>query len=516
MSATSGAAGGGSEADPGPVRPPNLLVVMADQLAAPFLAVHGGPAITPNLDRLVAEGTTFASTYSTSPLCAPARVAMMTGRLCSRTGAYDNAAEFAASIPTFAHHLRAGGYRTTLIGKMHFVGPDQLHGFEERLTTDIYPADFGWTPDWSDPEGRFDRWFHDMSSVERAGAVDASNQLDFDDEVGFRAVRHLRDLARSPDPRPWATVVSFTHPHDPYVARREWWDRYEGVDIPPPAVAPIPEAELDAHSRRLRHVIGLDATTISEERTLAARRAYLANVSYVDHHLGELLAVLERHGMDESTVVVVTADHGDLLGERGLWYKMAFFEHACRIPLVVRAPGTPGGVVDATHVGLVDLAPTLLELAGLPGDPTSDGRSVVPLLGSRAGEDRTVLGEYLAEGAIAPLLMLRRDRWKLTWSAPDGATLHDLVDDPDERRDLAGSPEHAALVAELVAEVRDRWDVDAIDRAVRVSQRERRVVDAALRRGRHRPWDHQPGDDASEQYMRNHLDLGALEASRRA
>ncbi len=132
---------------------PNILLVMADQLAAPFLNAYGGPAITPAIDRLAAEGVVFDTAYSNSPLCAPARFAMMTGRLNSKIGAYDNASEFASNIPTFAHYLRSAGYQTSLIGKMHFVGPDQLHGYEDRLTTDMYPADFGWTPDWAVPTG---------------------------------------------------------------------------------------------------------------------------------------------------------------------------------------------------------------------------------------------------------------------------------------------------------------------------------------------------------------------------
>ncbi|MEL6984047.1 MAG: sulfatase-like hydrolase/transferase, partial [Actinomycetota bacterium] len=220
---------------------------MADQLADPWLDLASTLGGTPAIDRLAAEGVRFTNAYSNSPLCAPARFAMLTGRLNSTIGAYDNAAELPSSIPTFAHQLRAADYHTSLIGKMHFVGPDQLHGYEERLTTDIYPADFGWTPDWSDPDGRFDWWFHNMDSVVGAGVAEASNQLDFDDEVGFRALRKLRDLARSDDPRPWFVTVSFTHPHDPYVARRRFWDRYDHDAIPDPTVGPVDDP--DPHSR---------------------------------------------------------------------------------------------------------------------------------------------------------------------------------------------------------------------------------------------------------------------------
>src|SRR5215472_1016665 len=175
---------------------PNLLIVMADQLAAGALPAYGNRiARTPHLDALAERAVIFSSAYCNSPLCAPSRFAFMSGRLPSAIGAYDNAAEFAAQVPTFAHYLRLAGYRTILAGKMHFCGADQLHGFEERLTTDIYPADFGWTPDWQRPEER-PSWYHNMSSVREAGPCVRTNQLDFDEEVVFAARRRLFDLAR--------------------------------------------------------------------------------------------------------------------------------------------------------------------------------------------------------------------------------------------------------------------------------------------------------------------------------
>ncbi len=499
---------------------PNVLLIMADQLAAPMLGMHGGPAITPHIDRLAAEGTVFTSAYSNSPLCAPARFAMMSGQLNSRIGAYDNASEFPASVPTFAHHLRAAGYQTSLIGKMHFVGPDQLHGYEERLTTDIYPADFGWTPNWADPDGRFDWWFHNMDSVVHAGIADATNQLDYDDDVGHQAIRKLRDLARSTDDRPWLMTVSFTHPHDPYVARQEFWDLYDHESIPLPTTAGLPDEAADPHSRRLRHVIGADVTEVTAEQIRTARHAYLANVSYVDRHVGELLEVLHRHGMADETVVIFTSDHGDMLGERGLWYKMCFFEHACRIPLIVRRPGlvddVAAGRVNESHVSLLDIAPTLLDIAGIEPPDDMDGASVLPLLDDPADVERTVLGEYLGEGAVAPIFMIRRGPWKFVWSQPDGAQLFDLDVDPHELVDLVGDPDHTDTLADFTAEMLRRWDPDAIDAAVRSSQRARALVDTALRQGRFAAWDYQPMTDATNQYMRNHLDLNEVEAGRRA
>ncbi len=484
---------------------PNILLLMADQLGAPWLQ-H---AVTPNIDRLARDGVSFVNAYSNSPLCAPARYAMLSGQLNSRIGAYDNAAEFASSIPTFAHHLRGAGYQTSLIGKMHFVGADQLHGFEERLTTDIYPADFGWTPNWDDPEGRFDKWFHNMDSVIHAGVTNVSNQLDYDDEVGYHAVRKIRDLARTNDDRPFMATISFTHPHDPYVARREFWDCYEHDAIPLPSVGPLPDP--DPHSRRLSHVISASATTVTDEHIRNARHAYFANITYVDQQIGKILDALEAQGMDDNTVVLFTSDHGDMLGERGLWYKMNFFEPSARVPMILHAPGRidPGTVSTATS--LLDIAPTLLDLAGVEIPKSLDGGSLLSL--GRDDPERTVLGEYLGEGAIAPILMIRRGHEKFVWSAPDPPQLYDLATDPHELDNLATSHRRAG---DYESEIHDTWDVAAIDNAVRTNQQARACVDRALRQGRYTAWDFQPTTDASSQYMRNHLDLNIVESSRRA
>ncbi|MEM9565988.1 MAG: choline-sulfatase [Actinomycetota bacterium] len=486
-----------------------MLLIMADQLADPWLDLASALGGTPAIDRLAADGLRFTNAYSNSPLCAPARYAMLTGRLNSTIGAYDNAAELPAGIPTFAHHLRSVGYQTSLVGKMHFVGPDQLHGYEERLTTDIYPADFGWTPDWSDPDHRFDWWFHNMDSVVNAGVAEASNQLDFDDEVGFRSVRKLRDLARSSDDRPWFLTVSFTHPHDPYVARRHHWDRYDHDAIPLPTVAT--PADPDPHSRRLARVMAADTVGVTEHQVRNARHAYLANVSYVDDFVGQLLDALARLGQTDDTIVIFTADHGDLLGERGLWYKMSFFEASARVPVIIRGPGITAGT-RSTAVSLLDLAPTLAHVAGAEPMPENPGGSLLDVADADDHE-RTVVGEYLGEGAVAPIVMIRRGSEKFVWSSADPPQLFDLAADPTELTNLA--PIAPEVTARYEVEVDERWDIAGIDRAVRDSQAQRRLVDRALRQGHLTPWDHQPLVDASQQYMRNHLDLNDVEATRR-
>jgi choline-sulfatase len=486
---------------------------MADQLTAGALAAYGGAtARTPHIDALARDGVVFESFYCNSPLCAPSRFSLLAGQLPSRIGGYDNAAEFPAEVPTFAHYLRAAGYQTVLSGKMHFCGPDQLHGFEERLTTDIYPADFGWTPDWTRFEER-PGWYHTMDSVLQAGSCVRTNQIDFDDEVIAAARQKLFDLARSSDRRPFCLVVSMTHPHDPYVVPQAYWDRYRDEQIALPQVPDLAGQE-DPHSTRLRHVIGLDLATPTEAQIRAARRAYYGAVSYVDDQIGRLVSTLREATLDANTVILLIADHGDMLGERGLWYKMSFYEPACRIPLIVHAPGRFAPRRVAATASLLDLLPTLAELAADGAVPRYaapiDGRSLLEELeGGRT--EREVVGEYLAEGAIAPIVMIRRGRYKFVHSPADPDQLYDLAADPTECVNLAARAESAVIAAGFRAEIARRWNLEALHAQVLASQQRRHFVDAALRRGRFRPWDFQPVRDASRLYIRNDQQLNELE-----
>jgi choline-sulfatase len=489
---------------------PNILIVMADQMAPAFLPIYGHRLVrAPNMQSLARDGVVFDSAYCASPLCAPSRASFMSGLLPSRTRVYDNAAEFAADIPTFAHGLRARGYRTILSGKMHFCGPDQLHGFEQRLTTDIYPADFNWTPDWDRPDHR-PSWYHNMSSVRDAGLCVRSNQLDFDDEAAFMAERAIFDLARSKDQRPFLLVTSFSHPHDPFAVPQRYWNltRDEDIDMPAAGVA------LDPHSRRLRHVCAMDSEPVTETQIRAARHAYYGAIAYIDDLLGRLLAALRSAALAEDTIVILTSDHGEMLGERSLWYKMSFLEGACRVPLVVANPGRFDPRRVASSVSLIDLMPTLIDLAG--GNAQSlgigvDGRSLAPHLKGAMGHDEAI-GEYLAEGAIAPMVMIRRGQFKFIHSPVDPDQLFNLNHDPGERDNLSEDPTFAAVVAGFRAEVGKRWDLDELDARVRSSQRQRRFVDAALSKGKIHAWDFQPFRNASKQYIRNTMDLDDLEA----
>lgn len=495
--------------------PKNILIVMADQLTPFMVGCYGNPVVqSPQLDRLAGEGVRFDAAYCNSPLCTPGRYAMMTGQYISRFGGWDNASYLPSTVPTFAHYLRLMGYRTALAGKMHFVGADQLHGFEERHTTDVYPADFGWAPDWREPEERIDLWYHNMSAVKQAGPAAITNQLAYDDEVGASSLRAIYDHARSRDTRPLCLVASFIHPHDPYAARPSYWDRYAGVEIPLPRVGRPPREENDPHSLRLENVIAVDAVDVSDEEIRNARRAYMANVSYVDDWLGRLRQALEECGMADDTSILFLTDHGDMLGERGLWYKMSFYEWSARIPMILHSPGrTPVGQAVAAPVSQVDVLPTLLQLAqeatgaALPEivDPL-DGESLLGLVDGQSQRDRTLM-EYTAEGTGQPMLMLREGTWKYTCCPGDPEQLFNLADDPDEMRDLALDPTQAGRLERFRLWAKSHWEPAKIHAQVLDSQRRRRVLSAALRQGAHTGWDWQPRRDATQEYTRSHMDL---------
>lgn len=486
---------------------PNIVLIMADQLAPHFTGAYGHPVVkTPNLDALAARGMRFDAAYCNSPLCAPSRASLMTGQLVSRHGAYDNAADFPSSTPTFAHYLRRAGYRTCLAGRMHFVGPDQLHGFEERVTTDVYPADFAWVPDWNNAGERIDSWYHNMAPVFEAGSAVTAFQIEYDEEVGFAARRRLMGYACDPG-APFALVASFMLPHDPYVALPRFWNAYEdaGIDLPQ---TPASAVDADPFSQRVAAGIGADAAAVSEDDIRRARRGYYANVSYFDSKVGEIVRTVEETGQLDNTIFIVTSDHGDMLGERGLWYKMSFFDHSARVPLVIAGPGIAAGCVDSP-CSLVDLLPTMLDFAGSPIDLANhqlDGRSLAPMAWHGIEDDGEVVAEYCAEMTAKPVLMIRRGPFKYVHCEDDPPQLYHLEDDPGELVNLATVPDYAGQLADFSAQISTRWDYAALHRDVIANQKARRLVFTAMQHGMRTDWDHTPHRDAAGEYVRNHID----------
>ena len=485
---------------------PNFLILQADQLTSQVLAAYGQAlAKTPEIDRLAREGTVFTNAYCSYPLCGPSRMSMLSGQLASRVRAYDNAAEFSSEVPTFAHYLRARGYTTTLSGKMHFVGADQLHGFEHRLTTDIYPSDFYWTENLED---RDVKTRSDDRGVRVAGICDRSPQLDYDELAMFQAEQHLYDLARRRE-NPFCLFVSLTHPHDPYFCQQEHYDLYSDDEVPLPTVGRIPTQAQDPLSDFImtRHDLNKDFDPAIIRK---ARRAYLGSVSYIDDQLGRLMRILRRTGMAENTVVILIGDHGEMLGERGMWFKRHFYEWSARVPIIFWGPGV-AAARRSENVTLMDLLPTLLALSGDAGctalvEPT-DGRDLSGALAGGAPVDDLALAEVMSDGLAQPIFMVRRGDWKLISGPSHPAQLFNLAVDPHEERDLGQIPgEHETVRAELIAE-RDRiWDAEALQRDIDRSIARRMLIRKAHDHGQAPVWDYVAPPDTMDRWCRTGSD----------
>ena len=437
---------------------------------------------------------------------------MITGQLPAKIGAYDNASPIPEDTPTYAHYLRNEGYECVLGGKMHFIG-DQLHGYEYRLTADIYPADLGWSVNWDEPDTRLE-WYHNSSSILQAGPCVRSNQLDYDEEVMYKAKQFMYDHVRKPaGSRPFCLTVSLTHPHDPYTIEHKYWDMYEGMDIDMPKVN-IPKDQLDPHSKRLQHIVGLEDYLFTPEQIKKAKRAYYGSVSYVDDCIGKLMETLKQCGLDDNTIVIFSGDHGDMLGERGLWYKMSYYESSVRVPMLFSYPRQWAPRRVSESVSTLDILPTLVDIVGsrlLPGLPM-DGVSIVPHLKGAKGPDN-VFAEYMGEGTVAPMMMIRRGPWKYITCPMDPDLFYNLADDPDELINLTTSedPEIKKMYEAFVAEAKAKWDMEKITNHCLTRQRQRRFCHASLKQVTWTSWDYSVPDDSKNKYIRSHMDLDDLE-----
>ena len=348
-----------------------------------------------------------------------------------------------------------------------------------------------------------------MDSVREAGVANTTFQIEYDEEVAFFARRKLFEYAGE-GVGPFCMVASFIHPHDPYVARPEWWNLYQAEEIDMPQYD-IPRDKQDGFSRRLMDGIEASTVEVTTDEVRNARHAYYANTSYFDSKIGGIIQTLDEIDQLDNTIIIVTADHGDMLGERGLWYKMNFFEHSARVPLIMAGPGVTQGEV-SSPCSLVDILPTMLDIAAsggaekpVPGQPI-DGRSLWDMAASGKDDEGEAIGEYCAEMTADPVIMIRRGRYKYIHCDSDAPLLYDIEADPMEKDNLADDPAHADLAAAFAAEIAEGWNMAVIKNDVIAKQKQRQAIHTAMQSGQRVDWDYNPPRIASEEYVRNHMD----------
>ncbi len=480
---------------------PNILLLMVDQMTVRALSIYGNRvAKMPHLEKLAAASMLFENAYCAAPLCAPARFSLLTGKQSVKIDAFDNASEFTASTPTLAHYLRSNGYYTILCGKMHFIGPDQLHGFNKRVTTDVYPSSYAWVPHW-DKGASYITSGVTCASILEAGPCIRSMQMDYDDEVEYRGTQMIYDLARTPHQHPFFLTVSFTHPHHPFTISHQYWERYNRNEIDLPTIETIPFEQLDYHSRGLYFAHGRHLHEITDEHVMNARHAYYGMLSYLDDKIGTLLDTLSKTGLADNTLVIFTSDHGEMLGERGMWHKHHFYEASARVPLTFRLPSQiPPSRVPAP-VSHIDVLPTILRMVGDSNRPDDlDGADLSPLF-SGAGVQHPVFADYLAIGPCVPCRMVRNGDFKYMYTHGHGEQLFNLRSDPYELNDVSDDPAYETTKSALKRQLFESWDPHEVDQRVRISQRRRIAINNTP--GIQPSWDYVYCDGDQERFVRN-------------
>ncbi|MEP7062511.1 MAG: sulfatase-like hydrolase/transferase [Betaproteobacteria bacterium] len=466
---------------------PNLLFLFSDQHARSVAGCYGDAvAITPHLDRLAAEGVTFDHIYCPSPLCVPSRMSMLTARHPFEQECWTNDDYLRSDAATWPHALGAAGYRPVLAGRLHAMGPDQLHGYADRSVGDHSP-NWGGVPrhDLGVLDRANDPW---RESLSRSGTGQSAYQVK-DIETAAAACAELRAHAaarRAGSDAPFCLTVGFLLPHPPYVAWRDDYARFDGRVRPPRHPSPPqPEHPWERWWRDDRQLRAIDAAD-----TMRARTAYYALVYRLDCLIGEVLATLAEEDLDRDTLVVYTTDHGDQLGERGLWWKHTLFEDSVRVPAIMRWPRRlPAGERRAHVANLIDVAATMIDALGAPPLPHASGRSLLAVAGDATApwSDETFC-ENCSDtvpawtgGRAIQQRMVRSGRHKLIYHFGEAPLLYDLECDPHELRDLAGDPAHASLRERLLARVLDGWGPEVIAARIQSRRTEKNVIDAWAR-----------------------------------
>ena len=488
---------------------PNILLIMADQMTPFLTGVYDHPVVkTPCLNALAEEGIRFDAAYTPCPLCAPARASLMTGKYISNNKVWDNAAPLGSDQPTIAHYLSNAGYETITSGKLHYIGPDQLHGLHRRLTTDVYPAGFNMLPTAKRKRGeRFiDQREHARGyCLPRVGVDKWTQFLAYDEETQFRALEYLHSkrLGRYEGAvEPFFLCVSFHCPHDPFKVTQDLWDLYEGEQIEIPEYPANMEETYSAMDRWLNTYHGTDGIDIKDPQSLTAlRRAYYGLVTYIDRKVGELVETLERLDLRDNTIIIFTSDHGDMLAEKNMVQKRSFYEFSSRVPMILNFPdGWASGTKCPQPVSLIDLVPTMLQLAGVKNWLPMDGRSLLPCIEGKEN-NREVFSESHTNGVYEPCFMIRKEQYKYVYIRNEDDQLFDLEKDPGEWNNLCGAPAYSEIEMEFRSRILDIFNPDAIEDELQMSLLNRALVKQTAKVNETH-WDYSPPFDGTKQYCR--------------
>lgn len=467
----------------------DILVFISDQHSPLFSEFSGGKAETPVLNRLCKNGTSFTECYTSCPLCVPARMSMLSGKLPNKNGVMVNLDTIPDIMPTFLHPFVAAGYETVLIGRMHFVGKDQRHGFTKRLAQDMTPVTWNRPVEQLKQErGAFEGTYDARGCVRVIGGGETP-VVHYDDMVVKTALEYLAEQHEKPQ----LIVVGTYAPHFPYVAPEELYRKYRDQAELPRFFHETPDY--------MNPILVNRKNVVDEETVLSAQAAYLGLITYTDQKIGQVRqafrAFTERRGSE--SLFCYLSDHGDQVGERDIFGKCTFFEKSAKIPMIFEGTGVQKGKKISQPASIMDLGPTLCSWAGVEQVPDQDGISLISCLAEENGcamEDRMVASEMLERESGEPRvgLMLRKEHWKyIVYSGYETQDiLFDLHEDPEESRNVIDQyPRVAELFRNYTAEHYSFRDIEG--------EQNKRVLIASWMTA----WEKQVGADDSERWSSN-------------
>jgi choline-sulfatase len=447
----------------------NFLVIMSDEHNPKILGRAGHPIIeTPHLDSLIDRGTYFKNTYTTSPVCIPARAGFACGKYINQIGFWDNADAYDGSIPSWHHIVREKGYNVTSIGKLHFRDYEEDHGFtEEQIPMHILGGKgdlLGLIRDDLPRRGGSKK----MAALAGPGE---SQYTFYDKEICSKAQIWLREKALKEN-KPWVLFVSFVAPHFPLTAPPEHFYKYWGRDLPMPLLYAREERPKHPYLEDYRNSFCYDDYFEDTDQVKRALCGYFGLVSYLDENIGKILNTLNEVGLAENTNILYTSDHGDNLGARGLWGKSTMFEEIAGVPLIMAGPDVPKGIQIQDSVSHVDCFPTILQGVGIDFQSVKDDHPGVSLFDIANGHkpDRTVISEYHGMGTTTGAYALRNGKWKYVYYPKYPAQLFDLENDPNEILDLGQDLKYSHVIEECHKKLLTVCDPDETDRRAKSRQ----------------------------------------------
>jgi len=437
----------------------NFLVIMSDEHLATALGCANHPFVrTPNMDKLAARGVRFTNAYTPSPICVPTRAAFATGRRVHDIRYWDNAMAYDGRIKGWGHALQKGGIPVESIGKLHYKGDAFDDGFD-RKTVPMYVVG-GHGMVWGSVRREHERRAMGGGMLGKNIGPGESTYTAYDTNV----VRETQDWmkVRSGATEPWCLYVGLVAPHFPLVVPQDFYDIYPHDTLPDAVLHPDRGYQPHPWIVKQSDSFAVDRKLDEDGLKKTAMAAYYGLITWLDYNLGLILEALDAAGFGENTTVVYTSDHGDNVGNRGLWGKSNLYDDAAAIPMIMAGPGIKAGIC-ATPVDLLDLAKTIPHHFGLDFEGETTANPLTEIASTPYDAKRSVMSEYHAIGAVGGGFMLRKGKWKLIRYVGFDDELFDMEADPQETSNLVGNPEVAAIHEELLSDLAEICDIEAVN-----------------------------------------------------